>query len=271
MSKKSQVWEGERVLVIPDSQNGFRGHQPMHDRGGWEAAVTMAPHVNRIVMLGDMLDLPALSKYTHGNDLRGATSKAIKETKYWLGRLHQANPDAPKEYIFGNHEERLAAHFKKFCPDLADVFSLEEALGLDALGITAHAPYGRDFKYKGVLYTHGHLHAKEGGLTASKYLNEYECSVVYGHCHKRVIAYKTGKNGKERFAGSPGMLCRNDGIVPGSSAVNNWQKGLMIVTYNDGFDPTPSLLPYINKKLLFNGCIIPIQHDNNARQKELGF
>lgn len=267
----SQSLETERVLVIPDAQVGFKDNKPTHSRLGFEAAVYLASEYNKIVLLGDMLDLPALGKYKHGNDLRGKTSKAVRELRYWLERLVDANPDADIHYIFGNHEERLRTLFKTYCPDLEDLFSLEEALGLDDLGITAHAPYGVDYRYKGVIYTHGHLHAKEGGLTATKYLNEYNTNVVYGHCHKRALTYKTDTHGNERWAMSPGMICAKGGVVPGSSRYSNWQEGLGEVVYHKGRKPQASLIPIQGNNLFYEGTCLTIKHDHNARQKELGF
>lgn len=259
------------ILAIPDSQNGFRDNKPTHDRDAWEAAVHLASEasVDRIVLLGDMVDLPALSKYPHGNDLRGHTKKTIDETKWWLARL--AALGVPVEYIFGNHEERLPALFKKHCPDLADVYTLQDALGLADLGITPHAPYGTDFRYKDVVFTHGDKHATHGGQTAAKYLaTASPLSVVYGHCHKSEVAWKTPPYGRPKFACSPGTIS-NPPLVPGASAHPDWQKSLALIHF-DGQQSWPELVPYLNKKLYRGVDVIkPPRHDHRERAKALGF
>lgn len=258
------------VLVIPDSQNGFRGHKPLHDRLAWEAGLELTSRADHVVLLGDMIDLPALSKYAHGSDLRGSTGKAIKETKWWLGRLRDAAGDKPIDYIFGNHEERLPALFKKFCPDLEGIFTLEDALGLTDLNIRPVAPYGADITIKGVLYTHGDKYATHGGQTAAKYLTTLDCSVVYGHCHKLELAHKTVR-GKRRFAGSPGTICMRTGVVPGSSAHPDWQAGFFLVHYAKGHQPWVEPVLYDGKCAYLGSEIITVTHDHNTRQKELGF
>jgi len=258
------------VLVVPDSQNGFRGSRPLHDRLGWEAAVALVPHANRIVLLGDMVDLPALSKYAHGNDLRGSTKKAIEETRWWLKRLRDAGENKPIDYIFGNHEERLAATFKKHCPDLEDVFTLEDALGLAELNIRPVRPYGADLEIRGVIYTHGDKYAKHGGQTAAKYLADCDQSVVYGHCHKFELAHKTSR-GRTRFAGSPGTISMRNGAVPGSSAHPDWQSGFFLVHYQRGHSPWVEPIRFDGKHMYVANMPLEVKHDHKARQKDLGF
>lgn len=258
------------ILAVPDSQNGFRNHKPTHDRDAWEAALVLAPTVDRVVLLGDMLDLPALGKYAHGNDLRGQTRKAIEETRWWLERMRAAT-DVPIEYIFGNHEERLTSSFQKFCPDLDDVFTLQGALGLDELDITAHAPYGTDFRYRSVVFTHGDKHATHGGQTAAKYLTTASpLSVVYGHCHKAEIAWKTPPYGRPKFACSPGTIS-TAGLVPGSSARSDWQQAFGLIHF-DGKEAWPELAYYGNNTLRCGVTLTKTpKHDHRARSRELGF
>ena len=262
----------ETVLVIPDSQNGFRGNQTLHDRGAWEAAVVLAQMVqpDYLVLLGDMLDFSTLTKkFRTEADLVGKMGHTIEETKWWLKRLVVASRGSKRKYLAGNHEARLnntLVDANKDLEGLVTVSSLLE-LGEDYQYI---GPYGRTWEHREVIYAHGDKYAKYGGQTCAKYLSEHPKSIVFGHCHKNEIARRT-YYGRTRFAASPGTIARIDGIVPGNSCYPDWSQGFCLVHYSKGNDPACEMITYANRHIFMRGEVLPVRHDARARQKELGF
>lgn len=264
--------KSETVLVIPDSQNGFRGNEPLHDRQAWEAAIVLSTLVvpDQAVLLGDMVDFSTLTKkFKKPADLVGKMKKTIDETNWWYDRLDQVLDY--KVMIEGNHEARLSNILIDCNADLEGLVTVESLLKLETRpGWTFRGPYGQDYTYRGVDYVHGEKYAKTGGQTAAKYLVEHPRSVVFGHCHKAEIGRRRYR-GVTRFAACPGTIARIDGIVPGNHVNPDWQQGLGLVHYPSKGNPWYEQVDILDGNMLFRGEVIPIKHDARKRQKELGF
>lgn len=261
----------ECILVLPDSQNGFRGSEPLHDRKAWEAAILLSTLVNpkQVVLLGDMLDFSTLTKkFRKHADLMGKMKPTIEETRWWLRRLMETVPSG--EFIEGNHEARFRNTLCDASEDLEEIVTVEEILHLSDLNIRYHGPYGQGYSYKGVDYIHGDKYAKFGGATSAKYLAEHPNSVVFGHCHKAEYGMRRYK-GINRFAACPGTLARCDGLVPGNSPNPDWQEGLGIVHYSKNGSSWYEQVNIENGNMFFRGDVFPIKHDARKRMKELGF
>lgn len=246
--------QGMRVLVIPDSQNGYDNdtNEPLHDEAAWEcafrAARALRPDV--IVMLGDMLDLAPFGKYRLKHGLRATTQRTLDDMKTKLTRLRRDNRGAVIHWLEGNHELRIQSALTDTCPEAAtlEAMQLPNLLGLDKLAVNYHAPYGSRIEIDGVLYTHGSLHASWGGQTAGKYLAKATTrSVVYGHCHKSELAWRKTDDAL-LFAMSPGTIAHVDGRVPGTTLHPDWQQGLAIVE-----DGMPELCPIVRGKVWLRG------------------
>lgn len=263
----------ETVLVLPDSQNGFRGDEPLHDRTAWEASLVLAELVDldAVVLLGDMMDFSTLTKkFRKHADLVGKIGQTRDETQYWLARLTAVTPDVhTRKYLAGNHEERLNNTIVDANEDLEGLLTVSSLLGLEDLGYDYIGPYGQDWPYRGVLYTHGEKYAKFGGQTSAKYLAENSLSVVFGHCHKAEYGMRRYQQ-KTRFAACPGTLARINGIVPGNSPNPDWQQGLGLVHY-DGNLAWYEQVPIEQGVMLFRGRAIKIKHSSKERKRALGF
>ena len=64
---------------------------------------------------------------------------------------------------------------------------------------------------------------------------------MFGHIHRREYLEDTIWSDmldgyKPIFAYNPGCLCRVDGSVPGSSALNGWTQGIGLIVTEDGVD-----------------------------------
>lgn len=235
------------ALCIPDIHFGFlcetklNGDVPelewrtIHD----ERAVAVVLEVARryqpekIVILGDLLDLPALSRWEVEPKHRHQTLTAIKAAHNFLKKLRVACQNSKITLLEGNHERRLRDYLSKNAPELLWATNVPDLLGLSVLGIEYVGPYGTRFPLeKGVFATHGHLIGRKGGESAAKMLGEYHLSTVFGHTHRLELAYHTHYDeqnlGGTVFSMGCGTLAKLDGSVPGSQHPN-WQQGFGVL------------------------------------------
>jgi len=246
----------EKVLIIPDSQNGYRWDlarrhlEPMHDRVAWDLAVQIAeaeqPDV--IMLLGDMLDLAPWSlKYPRTADLTKTTQPALSELHWWIGQLRLKCQDARIVYEEGNHEERLRKAVAERLSEADglravgsgyDALSVPGLLNLDALGVEYAGPYGVGVWFWDRVFVHHGVKVKKGGgATAAAVVRESDYSEVFGHVHRVELGYRTihGPHGvRSVFALSPGTICRVDPVVPGASPRYDWQQGLAMLGLVNG-------------------------------------
>jgi hypothetical protein len=255
----------KRLLVLPDPQIGYsldHAGQPeaFHDDAALDVAVTLARTVrpDAICCLGDLLDLPAVSKYRKLPSWALMTQAAIDRAHDWLAALSAI---APVDLIEGNHDARLmhyvldnaAAAFglkRANAPKDWPTLSVPYLLRLDELGVNylGGYPVGIAWYAPNLACIHGTK------LKMSQVLDDERVCVVQGHTHKAAVAYKqrlTMHGPSLMWAASPGCLCRTDGAVPGVNvghdqrtgrSINrpqDWHQGCAVVT----FDPTGERLP----------------------------
>lgn len=236
-----------RVLVVPDLQVGYRwSHkrdvlEPMHDRRCMDLYLQLArrrkPDV--VVLVGDNVDFaPMSTKFDRPDNLRGTSQPSVWALAYWLRELRQAAPAARIVYMEGNHERRLrdvqlgdASELQGLAAygDRAPLVTVERMLGLDALDVEYHGPYGETMWLDDSLAVlHGVRVSARPGATSAAVLSDYRHSAVYGHIHRveQVSATIPGPGGQIPIAaGSPGCGCRIDGAVPGHPGTPDWQQG----------------------------------------------
>jgi predicted phosphodiesterase len=232
------------VLCIPDVHFGFLCDTVIGEDGApalkWrtihdEAAVRVVLEVARkfrpatIVILGDLLDLPAMSRWETQPMHKHQTLTAIQAAHDWLKKLRMACPTSRIIYIEGNHERRISDYLSKNAPELLWAVNVPGLLGLDKLTIEYVGPYGMRAELgKGMFATHGHLIGRKGGESSAKMLGEYHMSTVFGHTHRLELAFHTHYNEKNEgftvFSMGCGTLAKLDGSVPGSQHPN-WQQG----------------------------------------------
>lgn len=266
--RKKPVRGDNLTLAMGDAQIGYYNDEPFHDERamalGILAVAELAP--DNICLTGDMLDLPAQSRFEQRSGWQGSIQKSIDRYHSFLAELRANAPDANIVVVHGNHEERMPKMLRK---DAAELIGLRRAnaereLGVLTLqylcryddvgvqGITGY-PNGEYWLEDDLRVTHG-TQAKKGGLSASNYLKTEQVSTIFGHDHRLQIAWQTRAvrgGGKDTVAASPGCLARTDGYVPGfhfttteSGAVvpraEDWQSGVLLIQHNErNHDVTP--------------------------------
>ena len=247
---------GNLDVVVPDAQVGFKrdlqtGHmEPLHDLRAFdivtEAIKDLRP--NRVVLLGDMLDLPDWSThFMHSPEFSFTTQASLDWLASWLAEIRPYCKEMV--YIEGNHEKRMTDYIVKNtmhaygirpanCPDVPPVVSIPFLLGLADMDIqyVGNYPSGEFYINNNLVCIHGHKVGAKSGQSVMKALGDARISTIFGHVHRLEMAHKTiWTQGRPKIyqAVSLGTIARIDGIVPSGSARHNWQQGFGVVEYDD--------------------------------------
>lgn len=248
------------AVVLPDIQCGFRRDhrtsalEAFHDRQCMEVAWAICREVrpDRIILLGDNLDLPEFSdKFVKSPEFYFTTQAAVAELGWWLARLRSDNPQAQIDYIEGNHDRRfllsvinhnVASYDLRAADDMSGpaLMSVERLLGLPGLHIDYHGPYptGEVWVNENLRFHHGDVVRVKSGQTMKVVAEDLRHSEIQGHIHRLEMVSKTAwtKSGAKVYVGfSPGTLANiRPGRVPAASYRNNWQNGLGVIEYEEG-------------------------------------
>jgi hypothetical protein len=275
---------------IGDLQFGYRRHldgtlEPLHD----ERAVDVSLQVikdqqpNVIILGGDELDMPELSKYPHDSrHFVDTFQTSIDGLHKLLAQLRADNPNARIINLPSNHTERLSKFMIKNAMPLFGIrranrpedfaaMSYPNLLRLEELDIEYQGGYPAHIQpiNDRLVTIHGDR-SNARGSTASMYLNYFERSVMFHHTHRQESLTRTTQMGRYITAFSFGALTSNGGAVPShGSAVDerdrvvpvsmNWQNGMGFVEYREGdypFQQHPILIdPKDNYEIKFDGKV----------------
>lgn len=255
-SRRVKPTRGDSVTVFfPDAQI------PFHDEEAVAAAHTAVRELqpDNVVMLGDMLDFPGLSRFEDGAEHAGKVQESLDTYHQMLAQVRADVPDSRIFALTGNHEARLQKSIIKNNAELLGIkrANAEQELGvltLDFLLRTDELEVEMIGGYpNGTLWLEDHLRATHGtksnarGSTSAAYLNaEPYVSTVHGHSHRAEMQWKTTptRDGHiQRFGMSPGTLARIDGAVPSFYSTTdehgqmvpraeNWQQAVGVVEHN---------------------------------------
>jgi len=158
---------------------------------------------------------------------------------------------------------------KANAPETWPVLSVPYLLRLDELGVEyiGGYPAGIYWLNDRLACIHGSK-VRSSGSTAALVVDDERVSTIFGHVHRIELAYKTRRvraGARTSLAASPGTLARIDGAVPSTKgstdplgrpvpAVENWQQGVGVVTYEDGDRPFAlELVPIFDGQVTFRG------------------
>jgi|JI10StandDraft_1071094.scaffolds.fasta_scaffold11810_6 hypothetical protein len=268
------------AYVIPDEQIGYHvGRDGEHTTTHDEAAISVAHQilgyaeqrfgVDLVVNLGDNLDLPGFSTHRSAPGFTGpaATQLAVDRYGTEVATQRKLAPDAQIVAFNGNHENRLnntivdklpALHGISKANDRTPLLSVANLCRFDEFGIESIDTYpdGVFWANDYLKFVHGHTASSVLGATSAKMLGTNRVSTVFGHIHRQELLrsrVEDSRRGRQIFAGSPGCLCRIDGVLPsGQTGIRSnggqagikqerWQHGVFLIWYNDeGFaSPEP--------------------------------
>lgn len=247
---------------IPDIHYGLRrlpdgSLQPTHSPEAMDVALQIIKkeQPNIILIGGDALDLPQLSKYEMDSlHFVDTLQLSIDGLYRYLSRLRADNPNAEIIDVESNHAERFNKFTLRNAPYL---FGLKQADMPKDWSVNSY-PFMMRYKDLGIEYVpnymvndrlmtmHGEL--SDRGSTAAKYLARYAISIMFHHDHRRGYERRVFPDGKAIEAFGFGCLADTSGSVPSyNSSVDtkgyviprseNWSNGIGLISYNKGDKP----------------------------------
>ena len=277
------------AVIMPDPQIGYR----MYDDGEMDAfhdeeAMAIALKILRdvgadtVVNLGDFLDFAEFGKFEMEPAFAKKSQAGIDRGHKFLCEQRANAPDAHIVLLEGNHDRRLqksvtantaaALHLKRAeepedWPVMSVPFLLrlnEDHLNVEYVG---GYPAGIYWVNQNLACIHGHI-TRSRGSTVKAVVDDERTSVIHGHIHRIELQHKTRRTyegAKRSLAASPGCLCRIDGAVPSTkgstdphgrpvNAVEDWQQGMAVVTYEEGNGNfNVELIPISRGEAIFRG------------------
>lgn len=263
-AKKPKGWH--LAVSLPDTQTGYfqdpQGElHTIHDEAALDIAYQLLGRlealysVDLIVNHGDDLDLAEFSSHRSLGGYKGLLQLNINRYATHLAIEREIAPNATIVQLHGNHEARLEKYLTDKASDLLGItraFESEPVLALSHLcryedyGIETTDPYphGVYWASPSLRFIHGVASGAPGVAATKNHQALQFTSTIFGHDHKQSLACATVDVGSEHkivYSGSPGCLCRVDGLVPSShggigstgkpTSREKWQQGVFIIWY----------------------------------------
>jgi len=235
-----------RTGVIPDI------HIPFEDKNAIKSLLqwirTEKP--DRLVFLGDLIDVHSLSNHPRHPDWRDKLPLEIHRTQGFFERLREVAPKTPVDYIQGNHEDRWDRRILEKLPEMRGIgVVLHKFLELDHYkiryvtgnkGVRVDAGCGQY-----VLCFHGHEIKGVGkipGRNATKFVERFGQNIHIGHSHRcAVVPYKHGP--KTLFGVEGGHL--SDPSSPGMEYAGphpDWVQAWAVYDSENKDSPLPTII-----------------------------
>lgn len=229
----------ERICIVSDLQI------PFHDS---KAVYNLIDFIrrykpDRVVSIGDELDMPQISRWTRGTagEYAGSLGRDRDVAVKLIEKLRIT------DIIRSNHTDRLFTYIANQAPGLYGIpeLKLENFLRLPELGITYwKKPMPIAPNWVAVHGDHGRI-LQVAGQTALKQAQSHGKSVVCGHTHRLGISSVTEASGGVIGRILTGFEVGN--LMKFSSAAYthgsaNWQQGFGML-YVDGKNVTPVAVP----------------------------
>lgn len=211
-------------------------HIPHHDGIMLEETINIlkVEQPNCIVLGGDILDFPNLSKYLQEpNFEKVSTKEAIELCADFLEQLRRTFPNARIDFVEGNHEFRLRSYPIRLAPEMFDFIDLPRELQLGILNINFSSVRGGATKFcdtytdiDGIKLGHFDKVNQGSGNTVKNIMRQRgNGNYVQGHTHRAGIVWFTDIDKKKYFGVENPCLCKS----PHYTSATDWQFGFTII------------------------------------------
>lgn len=235
-----------RTLILPDL------HIPFNDKRRTKHALDWGRKnkPERVVLLGDVLEMHALSTHRKDPTWEDRLDKEIAAGKQFLRDLRDACPKADITFIVGNHEARWDRQFQNRIPAARLLgIDLKDFLGVDGLGVRWH-----DDSYKGVRVPVGQgqvaycyhgdslRRANQTLGTAGTLAKQLGQNVICGHTHRvRNVFTRCGR--KEVWGLEAGCLVnKTHKIFRYAGLVPEWTSAFLVADSERKDSPLPHII-----------------------------
>jgi predicted MPP superfamily phosphohydrolase len=238
----------EPILVVPDT------HVPFHDVKAWDLMMDVAHVLNpyHVIIIGDLADFYSVSSHSKDPSRVSKLSDEVKAVNHVLDELDDLGAQN-KQYIAGNHEDRLTRYLAEKAPELFGIVGIPELLELEERG-WGYTPYKSHYKLGKLHFTHDV--GAFGRNATFKALDTYQHSVVTGHAHRLQYIVEGNAVGEHKVSAQFGWL-GDTSKVDYMQQVNvnkNWALG-----FGAGyFNPSTGIgyltpVPIVNYTCVWNG------------------
>lgn len=164
------------MLVVPDS------HRPYHDERAWQLMIQVGKFIkpHHIAVIGDLADFYSVSSHSKDPSRIRHLKTELRSVNKGLDEL-DALGAKNKEFIEGNHCDRLSRYLSEKAPELFGLVDTPQLLRLNERGWN-YTPYKSHTKIGKLHLTHDVGNA--GRYATFKALDAFQHSVVTGHCHR---------------------------------------------------------------------------------------
>ncbi len=204
------VPDGYKMIVVNDTQIPFQDHktlQAVHEF--WD---DFQPDLE--VYNGDIVDFYSISSFDKNPTRAFKLQDELDDAYAWLFSRAEANPNARRIFIEGNHEDRLRRFLWKEAADLSSlrVLNFEELMRFNELGME-DLTYMSVLDFLGFRIQHG-WKASGGGtpwpINVGRFMAQKEgSSGLCGHTHRASVYCWTNSKGSHSYVEN-GCLCRFD-------------------------------------------------------------
>lgn len=238
----------KKILVVPDLQI------PYHDKKFVDVLARLIDDnrrdFDRVVTIGDELDLASLGRWTEGYAEQFSKNLA-KERDEWV---RVAKELRVTDTIRSNHTDRLHKQIAKKIPSLGSLpeLSLENFMRLPELGIRWH-PKG--LRIKDWLFIHGDegRTSQIGAMTAVGNVRATGLNICQGHTHRAGLVPTTqsymGDITRTLWGLEVGHAMNlRDALY---TKMHSWQQAFAVLT-PVGKTLSPTLIPVIGKRFVYS-------------------
>ncbi len=249
--------DGAKIIVVNDTQIPFQDVATLEAvQHFWD---DFAPDLE--IYNGDIIDFYSISDFIKDPSRTFKLQDELDEAYQWMFSRAEANPNARRILIQGNHEDRLRRFLAKAGPELSSLTSLEfeSLMRLDDLQMETIS-YRSQVDFLGFLIEHG-WKASGGGtpypINVSRFMaSKTGSSGLCGHTHRISLYGWANANGSHSYIEN-GCLCRMDLEY---APFPNWQQAFsfgvvqnnkvhmnLVQIYPDGFRTEGEWYPRIEK------------------------
>lgn len=244
-SKANQL---EPMLVLGDV------HRPYHNERAWQLMLSVAREIKpaHIVLMGDLADFYSVSSHSKSPQRVRNLADELKDVNKGFDELDSLGAKH-KEFVAGNHEDRLTRYLQDKAPELFDVVDIPELFHLKKRGWN-YTPYKKSTKIGKVHFTHD---VGVAGRNATfKAMDTFHHSVVTGHSHRMQYIVEGDATGDAKLSAQFGWLGDASKVdyMAEVNVLKNWALGFGIGYYRPSTGIaylTP--VPIINYTAVVNG------------------
>jgi len=200
-------------------------HCPQHDPRAVRWALDVVNNIKpqRVVLLGDVVDFLAVSRFPKSAEQKLGLQKELEAARKFINTLRKRLRRREVVFLIGNHCVRMQKYLYKQAPELAGIPELATPRLIGVPESWKIVPYNHPHWEQGVMTIHGTRWSRNA---CNAYLNDYGCSVVAGHSHRANMVNRKLPNGKVITAVESGCLCD---LKQNYSAITNWVHAVTLI------------------------------------------